>query len=424
VSYVIVVRSFTKEEMGVWALFLTVTSIVESVKLGLLRNALVKFFHSPDFGGNKQAVQSSSLVINIGFSLVIIILIILFGKAFSLYLKTPTLEPLLYRSIILVLLQIPFNHCEIVQQSNLKYQPTFWSYFIRQGLYFAAIIIFILFFPKLITFNNLVTLQIISLLVATIYFLWVTRKLLHQKFVYNSRVLMRLLHFGKYVFGTALFSTVARYTNHFITANATPDAALGKTYVSYYNVVSRIFNLIDVPILAAADVLFPRSAQAIELEGNIKVKYYYERMAGILIALILPPTIFILIFPKFFLLIIAGKQYLEAASILQVMILFSLVRPFVYQFGITMDSIGKPQVNFWVNTLLLTLNIVLTYFGLNHFGMMGAAYGSVTTDFVAFCITYIVLRKNLDISFRSVIRYTGTAYKDFFMRVNKVLAKS
>jgi len=418
------VRSFSKEEMGVWALFLTITSIVESVKLGLLRNALVKFFHSTDFGGNKSAVQSASLVINIGFSLIIILLIIFFGKAFSTYLKTPSLEPLLYRSIILVLLQIPFNHCEIVQQSNLKYQTTFVSYFIRQGLYFAAIIIFILFFPKLITFNNLVSLQIWALLIATIYFLLKTKKLLHSKFVYNPEVLMRQLHFGKYVFGTALFSTLARYTNHFITANATPDAALGKTYVSYYNVVSRIFNLIDVPILAAADVLFPRSAQAIELEGNIKVKYYYERMAGILVAMILPPTIFIFIFPKFFILIIAGRQYLEAAAILQVTIIFSLVRPFVYQFGITMDSIGKPQINFWVNTLLLTLNITLTYFGLSRFGMLGAAYGSVTTDMVAFCITYVVLRKNLDISFKNVVQYTWVAYKDFFMKFNKVLVKS
>jgi len=407
--------------MGIWALFLTVISIVESVKLGLLRNALVKFFHSTDFGGNKKAVQSASLIINIGFSIIIIILILLFGKSFSEYLKAPSLQPLLYRSIILVILQIPFNHCEIVQQSNLQYQPTFVSYFIRQGLYFAGIVIMLAFFPKIITFNNLITLQIWSLAIATVYFLFATRKLLHAKMEFNFQVLMRLLHFGKYVFGTALFSTVARYTNHFITANATPDESLGKTYVSYYNVVSRIFNLIDVPILAAADVLFPRSAQAIESEGNFKVKYYYERMAAILTAMLLPATLVIVLFPKLFIVLIAGKQYLEAASILQVMILASLVRPFVYQFGITMDSIGKPRVNFWVNTFLLALNITLTYFGLHKFGMMGAAYGAVATDLVAFSITYMVLRKHLDISFKNIVLYVGSTYKDFYSKLNKVL---
>jgi O-antigen/teichoic acid export membrane protein len=70
-------------------------------------------------------------------------------------------------------------------------------------------------------------------------------------------------------------------------------------------------------------------------------------------------------------MILAGSKYYAAIPILQVVILFSFLRPFSYQFGATMDAIGKPRINFWVNLLTMCLNYFCMYIGLRYTGWLG-----------------------------------------------------
>ena len=62
--------------------------------------------------------------------------------------------------------------------------------------------------------------------------------------------------------------------------------------------------------------------------------------------------------------------------ILQIVILFSVLRPFSYQFGTTMDAIGKPKINFWVNLLTMSLNYGFMYIGLRYTGLAGSSIWS------------------------------------------------
>ena len=78
-------------------------------------------------------------------------------------------------------------------------------------------------------------------------------------------------------------------------------------------------------------------------------------------------------------MILAGSKYYAAFPILQTVILFSFLRPFSYQFGTTMDAIGKPRINFWVNLLTMSLNYGFMYLGLRYTGWLGAAYGTVVS---------------------------------------------
>jgi O-antigen/teichoic acid export membrane protein len=43
INFIILVRVLTTAEMGTWALFLTVTSVFEVTKSGLLKNAHIKY---------------------------------------------------------------------------------------------------------------------------------------------------------------------------------------------------------------------------------------------------------------------------------------------------------------------------------------------------------------------------------------------
>jgi lipopolysaccharide exporter len=318
---------------------------------------------------------------------------------------------------------VPFNHCEIMLQANFRYQHIFMAYLLRQGLFMIGVILLVYAFPQYLTLVNLAILQIGALFAGTILIFIYCRPLLPKKLLFSWELTKRILHFGKYVAGTNVFSNISRAADHFVTANAIPNPELGKQYVSYYNAVARINNLVDVPSVAVADVLFPKNVQALETDGIHKVKYYFERMVGSIISIILPASIIIMLLPKLTLLIIAGKQYEEAANILRIVMLIAVLRPFFYQFGTTMDAIGKPQLNFWYNLLLMCINFGFTYAGLYWIGRDGAAYALVAHHIVSLIIVYGVLKKHAHIEMRNVAAYTIGNYKYMFAMARKILSR-
>ena len=70
------------------------------------------------------------------------------------------------------------------------------------------------------------------------------------------------------------------------------------------------------------------------------------------------------------------------------MMVVAIIRPFFYQFGTTMDAIGKPQLNFWFNLLLMIINLSFTYLGLKFIGPEGVAYASVAYHILGL-VTYL-----------------------------------
>lgn len=420
ITYFILVRHITPEQNGIWSLFLTIVTLIEVIKQGLLRNPLIKFLSTEN---NDNKVQSSGILINIVFTLAIILVVGLAGSLIANFLRSPFLYELLLWNIMFILLLVPFNHCEVMLQAKYKYQQIFWAYFLRQGLFMTGVILLVYVFPEYLTLVNLVIIQTASLFAGTILIFIVSRPLLPKKIEFSMELTKRMLHFGKYVFGTNVFSNLSRFADHFVTANAIADPVLGKRYVSYYNAVARINNLIDMPSVAVADILFPKNVQALENEGINKVKYYFERMVGSIISIVLPAAIFIMLLPKFTLLVIAGKQYLDAANILRIVMLIAILRPFFYQFGATMDAIGKPQLNFWYNLLLMAINFTLTYIGLHLLGRDGAAWALVLHHIISLLIVYQVLKKHVNIEMRNIVGYVMENYKTMFNLFKRVVLR-
>jgi lipopolysaccharide exporter len=182
--------------------------------------------------------------------------------------------------------------------------------------------------------------------------------------------------------------------------------------------------VLDVPFLAVADVLFPKNAEAMASSGIATVKYYFERMVGTLTALIMPAGLCIFLVPGLMIRIIAGADYLPAVPILQVSMFFSFLRPFYTQFGYTMDSIGKPQVNFWTNAVFLVISLGSTYLSIAWFGgLMGAVYAATFTMISGCIVFYVILRKHLKIELGSIVRYSLEAYAHLFAFMKKVLRR-
>lgn len=407
-----------------FALFQTIIAMVEYLKMGLLRNALIKLRFDKSFANKPRDVYMASLLINILFSIIVTTALFAFSGQIAHLLKSDELGSLLQISCLLIIVQIPFSHCEIIQQSVMNYRISLYAYVLRQGIFFLFIASAFVSGRDFISNRSLVYAQLCGLVTSTIFYLYKSYPLFAGPVNINMMFVRKLLSFGRYVFGTALLSYLYKFADHFLTASLIPNPVLGKIYVSYYNVVSRVSNVLDVPFMAVADVLFPKNAMALAEEGPVKVKYYFERMVGILTALILPVSLAIMFLPSIVIRIIAGEAYLPATPILQLTMAFAFLRPFYGQFGFTIDSIGKPQVNFWVNAICLTISLISTFLSIHYLGgLMGAAYANIFTLITGCIIFYIVLRKHLDIRLRNILVYAMGTYSDIYGLINKRIFK-
>jgi len=402
--------------MGIWALFLAIFTLIENIKQGLLRNPMIKFLSEPEYVNHRNKVQSASLLINVVFSILVIGLLFFGGHIFSEWLNSPELFPLFRLGIITIIVLIPFNHLEILLQAHFKFKAIFYGYLCRQGIFMISVILFMLFDKPFLTLINLVKLQIISQLLGAIILAYFTRGYFYRKFETDKQTIGRMFHFGKYIFGTNVFSSFGRSADQFVTAGL-----ISANVVAYYNIVSRINNMMDVPSIAIADVLFPKNVEAMATSGADKVRYYFERMVGTIVSILAPLSILIFLIPRFFITILAGNKYFAAVPILQIVILFSILRPFSYQFGTTMDAIGKPRVNFWVNMLIMILNYGFMYIGLRYTGWLGAAYGTVVSAILSFFIMYFVLNKTIGVKLGETWKWVWYSYRNFFNYLKKIV---
>ena len=101
----------------------------------------------------------------------------------------------------------------------------------------------------------------------------------------------------------------------------------------------------------------------------------------------------------------------------------SLVLPFSYQFGVTMDSIGYPNRNFYVTASFFLINLTLNYFWIKYFGVMGAALGTLSTTIVSFLVMQVILHRILKVSTLNVIRNVGFLYKQLWMTFIQLVSK-
>ena len=415
----VLVRALLKDDNAVWSLYLVILMIFETVKQGLLRNPTIKFLSMPEYVGKKSEVQYSALLINILFSAIAVLVLFGFGSQIAILLKSPEILPLLGWSTLLITLLIPFSHCEVMLQANYKFSSIFWAYFIRQGFFFVGIVVLYFFFREYFTLVNMMFLQIIALALGSVVMYMNARPFLVKEVHFNKEIVVRMLHFGKYIFGTNLFSNLARSFDHFVTANVL-NPVEGKSFVANYNVVARINTMMDVPSLAVADVLFPKSVETLETDGLGKVKYYFERMIATILALIIPASLFIFIFPKLIIYILAGSKYYGAIPILQMTILFSVTRPLGYLFGSTLDSIGKPKVNFYIGLLYMLISLGINYFCLYTFGGTGAAYATMINAVIGMFMMIAILKKYIHLEMKNIYIYGINVYRDAFNMVRKL----
>ena len=311
-----------------------------------------------------------------------------------------------------------FSHLEAIQQSHLDFKGVFAGYFVRQIIFFAIILVYwILKIPLPLT--HLVMYQTLTIAIGSIVLYFYSKRYLLYQFKASWLWSKKILGYGGYIFGSGLVANIYSNLDQVMIAKLIAPGSVG-----FYSVPSRISGLIDIPSYAAADILFPKASRASVDEGKEKVKYLFERMVAILMAFTIPATLFIIIFPRFVTIVIAGPAYLAAVPILQLYMVASIFRPVQNQAANLLNSIGKPKLVFIINTSTVIALLIINYICLKQFGFYGVAIGTLITSLAGFVAWYFVMKKEVDLDMKKVFGYAMGTYKMIFRQIAGLFSKN
>lgn len=413
-SFMILAREWAlqQELLGVWGLFIIISSIVETLRHALIKNGYILFIHTKDPREHPE-VEYAAIFINMVYSLVFIGLSIALSNFLESFFNAPGLATLLKYYCITLVLLIPYFQYEIFFVSKTDFRSIFWMYFTRNGLLFAGIVL--LYFGNFhINFTILALLNAASTLMGLTAGLIAGKNHAKRFFKKSKKTLLEFVGFGKFVFGNNLFSLVFRSTDSFTTASLISAAVS-----AYYSTCARITNLVDLPSQVFADIMFPKAAQTVLKDGHKGIKRIYENTVAASLTFTLPALFVILIFPKYLLHIVAGKEYIKAAPLLQLIVLYGLFLPFIKQFGNAMDVIRRPKVNSLLMGIFAFLNIGFNILGIRLWGWYGSAYATLLSYFLLFVTTQIILSRLLKVSQLNIFKNIFHLYSTYLSMIKE-----
>jgi len=397
ISFMFIVRRFTPELFGWWVLFTTCTAIAEMARTGLIQNGTIRLLKNQAL--KRAEVATAALVLSILAAFCLSGILVVGAWLISKYQGSTPLNNLFFWYILLSILMALMRFLEVlfIEKNDFK------QLLISKSIYGVTFLAGILLTTQL-SLNNLVIFQIVGAALATLVLLVNSRRALSLGKL-RSTLVLELLDYGRYVMGTNLGSMVFNKIDIIILGSL-----LGPVAVGFYNAASKIIQIIEVPLTSVVQVIYPKLAAGhLQKDYNL-ISRTYEQGIGKLMALLLPVCIIIFCFPNLVITLMAGNQYTAGVPILQILIIAVLLKPWGRFFGITLDAIGKPQLNFYFLLGSVGLNITLNILFIPFWGEIGVALATLITIFLNAIIGQIILRRYIPIDTANTLRQAKGAY--------------
>ena len=405
-GFFFLVRLLDKNTFGVWALFLSTTTLFEFSRNGLVSNAFLKFLAGAREDEYAKIVTASFTVTGI-LTLIGVIVNCCLAQWLARLWHMPQIAYLFYFYNIIFIITGFINQFNCIQQANLQFKGVFQSSFAGPLLNFIYVAgAYYLHWP--VSLFILLYLQLAGAIIAFSIAYVQTRPFIKTTRQLDRRWVRNILNYGKYSFGTTLSAMIFSSIDQWMLGYLLMPAA-----AAAYNIGVRITNIVEVPTGTVAAIVFPQSAKRSATGGTEAAKYLYEKSVSVILALLAPALLVLYIFSGLVVRLLAGNRYPESIPILHITILYCLFIPFGRQFGTILDSIGKPKTNFYIVMLSALVNVALNYLFINRAGITGAAYGTLGASIFTFVICQVLLKRQLGVNILNVFRYAWSFYPEF-----------
>ena len=417
-------RLSSVEVFGVWVFFQMTVATLEVARSGLLQNGLIRFLkQEPE--EKHGAIYGGAWLLNTSVAVLGALILWFGGTWLESFFHYPGLARLCQIYGLTFLATTPLWQYNYLQQAHLEFRGPFFATILRNSTLFGLTAC--LFFGIIPVDGADVTMlqwlawgQLVAASLGAFISWRFARRFLPASVEFSRHWAGKLFGFGKYVFGTNLSSMLYKQID---------SAMLGALLLSsaptaIYGLAIRITNFVDVPTLAMASIVFPKSAEASVTGGASAQARMYEKAVAASLACTLPALLVVGLLPELFVAIVGGAKYAETAVVLQVTVLFSLFIPFANQFGTLLDSAGYPKVNFLFTMAGMLVNVLFNYLMITHYGVIGAPLATLSTYIIMFGVMQTLLHRKFEVRLLNVFKAIPGTYALLWQLISKKLNRS
>lgn len=387
----LLLRLLNKESFATWGIFILMAYFVEMGRSGLLQNGLVRSLAmQKDHATAKAQIITAALLLNISYSTVANLILWLGSDWICTQYQVPLLATMLPIYFLSNYFMAFCTHSNFVQQAHFDFRGLFWTSVFYRGIPFFWVLGCWLSGEKVVLWQFSAAV-LVGVGLATLVAWRLAKPFMQFVKTFDYQWFLQLIAYGKFVLGTNLSTMFYKNID-----KLTLGQLLGPAAFAVYDAAGRVTQLVEAPAFAIAAVVFPKSAEKMALEGPQGVKQLYERSVGATLAVILPFVLFVLVFAEPIMLVFAGSQYVASANVLRLTACFGLFMPFAVQFGTLLDATGKPGINLAYTFFTALLNLGLSYYLIQKFGLFGAAYATLS----GYAMSFILMQRYLHQEFK------------------------
>ncbi|GAB5525502.1 MAG: flippase [Roseivirga sp.] len=388
--FLILIKTVDSASFGIWALYVTVISITDSLRQGLLQNGLTRaLIQKP---AAKRSLIASGLLINYSYILIIGLVLILTSLIKST--EDLSLFNLLPHAIKTLLGLGTLQFMNILYFSRTQFR----DYFISNLLYLISFGIGLLLLTRYgqLSFIAVINLQCLATVPSVVYYL------IKNKVKWSLPLMTdvkELLSFGKYIAGTNLLSMLFHKADVLMLAVLVDPVA-----VALFHFATKIVGYAEIPLNALSQVIYPRLAVSHQQKGTTELKRTYVSSIVNLLLMATPIIIAVIMFIKEIISLLSTDTYASSAPLIIILCITGLFKPFGRVFGLTLDAMGKPGINFQMLCLSLVVNVFMNLILIPLYGVQGAALATCSSIIITVVWGQIRIKKYIDLDHRDILR--------------------
>ena len=400
-AFLVLIRILSPEDLGLWILYLTIFTIAEQARVGLIHNGYVKYYKAQKF--SFDVLTSSTLLLGLGAGLLLALLVLILCWIIGWSGGNPHLIMMGALYPLFAILGTIQKFWETHWMATERFQHVAMTKSIYGVAFLSSIGIFM--YGSQLSISYLPLLQMSSVAL-TLLVSWLFLQVPTTKYNYCLSCINELFNYGRYVLGTNISSIVLNKMDVFVLS-----ALIGPVGVALYNAASKLINVIEIPLSSISQVVFPKISHSFHQSSVKNTGLVISQSTFITVSIMLPCGMLLFAFADTAIIWVAGETYQASTSILKVLAIATILKSIGRISGISLDAIGKPDWNYYllISSVFINLGFSIVLFKL--YGILGIALSTIVTLFFNTIASIYLLNRVIPITVQTVITSVELTFK-------------
>lgn len=375
-------RDLGVEKFGLYTIILAIVGYASIFDIGITRSVIREIAIYKRNKDEILKILSTSAVIVVALGIIAGFLITIFNTKISEFLNVSKFVTKDFLdSLAIVAFSIPLYLLTQVWCSLLEGREEF----LKLNIYKTFSSTMVVVFPALaLLIESSLSYAVMGLLVARFLSLLLIKlycRDFSSNFKFYNDVFKRLISFGGWVAVSNFISPIMSYFDRFILANK-----MGASMVGFYTAPSEAISRISMLPSAVARTIFPMLSSGEDDSGKIKITSYI-----LVLLFVIPVGCFCAYFSYDIMSLWLGNEYaLKSYIIFQILILGFVFNSIAQIPFASIQSNGRSKTTAILHLCELFPYLLLLYFLINEYGLIGAAWAWTIRMFVDLLILYII----------------------------------